>query len=52
MGIKNQINELTMAKFKEWLEACPMAEMTEVTAVYDDGDVLVVTVDLAIEKEV
>jgi len=38
-------------KVREWLSNCPYAEYADIDAVYDDGHVYVVTVSLAIEKE-
>ena len=39
-------------KVREWLGNCPYAEFADIDAVYyDDGHVYMVTVSLAIEKE-
>ena len=38
-------------KVRDWLSSCPYAEYVDIDDVYDDGYVYVVTVSLAIEKE-
>jgi len=36
---------------KEYLSACPYAEFTQIDDIYDDGDVYVLTVGMAVRKE-
>ena len=36
---------------ENWLSDCPLAEFTSIDSVQDDGNVYVVTVSLAVEKE-
>jgi len=35
----------------DWLAACPDAEFTEVTNTEIDGDIFIVSIDCAIERE-
>ena len=36
---------------REYLRACPYAEFTQIDDIYDDGDVYVLTVGMAVRKE-
>jgi hypothetical protein len=36
---------------KEYLSDCPYAEFTQIDDIYDDGDVYILTVGMAVRKE-